>query len=247
MAESYRDPERANPLVRQLEARGHLSDGGREALRRCITLTRKIGPRQDIVREGSSPSESNILLEGFAYKYRVLADGRRQITAFHVPGDFVDLPSFLLKRTDHTVAAAGPCRVGVVPHESLTRILEVHPHLTRLLWLSTAADAAIHREWIVALGRRSALSGMAHLFCELFVRLNAVGMADEQVFRFPLTQAELGDALGLSTVHVNRVAQELRGDRLIIWRSGMVTITDWDRLQNLAEFNPTYLALEQKP
>jgi CRP-like cAMP-binding protein len=176
-----------------------------------------------------------------------LADGRRQITAFHVLGDFVDLPSFLFKRTDHAIAAAGPCRVGVVPHESLTRILEVHPHPTRLLWLSTAADVAIHREWIVALGRRSALSGMAHLFCELFVRLKAVWMVKDQVFRFPLTQAELGDALGLSTVHVNRIAQELRGDGLITWRGGMVTITDWCRLQNLAEFNPTYLDLEQKP
>jgi CRP-like cAMP-binding protein len=247
MAESYRDPEWANPLVRQLEARGHLSEDERKALRRCITLTRKIGPRQDIGREGSSPSESNILLEGFAYKYRVLADGRRQITAFQVPGDFVDLHSFLLKRTDHAIAAAGPCRVGVVPHECLTRILEDHPHLTRLLWLSTAVDAAIHREWIVALGRRSALSGMAHLFCELFVRLKAVGMAEGQVFRFPITQAELGEALGLSTVHVNRIVQELRGDGLITWRGRVMTITNWERLQNLAEFNPTYLALEQKP
>jgi CRP-like cAMP-binding protein len=246
MAESYRDPERASPLVRQFEARGHLSNEEREALRHCITLTRDIAPRQNIARDGSSPSESNILLEGFAYDYRVLADGRRQITAFHVPGDIVDLPSFLLKRRDHAIAAAGPCRVGVAPHEGLTRIIKAHPRLVHLLWLSTAITAAIHREWIVAMGRRSALSGMAHLFCELFVRQKAVGLAEGQVLRFPVTQAELGDALGLSPVHVNRIVQELRGHGLITWRGGMVTITDWDRLQNLAEFNPTYLGLEQK-
>src|SRR5918994_676064 len=230
MAESYRDPERANPLVRQLEARGHLSEDERKALRRCITLTRKIGPRQDIGREGSSPSESNILLEGFAYKYRVLADGRRQITAFQVPGDFVDLHSFLLKRTDHAIAAAGPCRVGVVPHECLTRITENFPHLTRLLWLSTVVDGAIHREWLAAMGRRSALGNMAHLFCELFVRLQAVGLVQDHSFRFPVTQAELADAMGLSTVHVNRIAQELRGGGLIAWHGRTVTITDWQRL-----------------
>jgi CRP-like cAMP-binding protein len=247
MAESYSSPERDNPLILQLEARGRISDEEREALRRCITQTREIAPRQDIVREGSTPQDSNILLEGFVYRYRLLSDGRRQITAFHVPGDFIDLHSFLLPRMDHALAAAGPCLIGIVPHACLTRMTETLPHLMRLLWRSTAIDAAIHREWIVAMGRRSALGSVAHLFCELFVRLRAVGLTQARSFHFPVTQAELGDLTGLSTVHVNRVAQELRGSGIITWQGRTLTIVDWDRLKAVAEFNPTYLSLGHDP
>jgi CRP-like cAMP-binding protein len=246
MAESANAEGSDNPLVRQLESRDHLSDEERQVLIGSVALTRDIAPHRDLAREGDEPGESNILLEGFAYRYRLLADGRRQISLFHVPGDFIDLHGFLLKRLDHAIAAAGPCRVGVVPHECLTRITENFPHLTRLLWLSTVVDGAIHREWLAAMGRRSALGNMAHLFCELFVRLQAVGLVQDHSFRFPVTQAELADAMGLSTVHVNRIAQELRGGGLIAWHGRTVTITDWQRLRAVAEFDPTFLNLARR-
>ncbi len=139
------------------------------------------------------------------------------------------------------------CTVGVVPHEALHTISETQPHLTRLLGLNIAVDAAIHRQWIVTIGRQSALKHAAHLFCEMFLRLQAVGLTEDYSFKLPLTQAELGDTLGLSTVHVNRILQELRSEGLITWRGETVVITDWPRLQQIAEFDPTFLSLDSEP
>jgi CRP-like cAMP-binding protein len=200
-----------------------------------------------MVREGDRPSESTVLITGLAARYNVLKNGKRQITALHVPGDFVDLHGFLVKTMDHAVLAITPCQVGTVPHETLRQISENQPHLARLLAVSVAVDAAIHRQWIVAMGRRSALEHAAHLLCELFVRLQVVGLTTDNSFRLPLTQEELGDTLGLSTVHVNRIVQDLRKEELITWRGETLIIEDWSRLQQLAEFDPTFLSLEAEP
>jgi CRP-like cAMP-binding protein len=148
---------------------------------------------------------------------------------------------------DHAVLAIAPCSVAGVPHEILHGITENHPHLARLLGVNLAVDAAIHRQWIVCLGRRSALEHAAHLLCEMFLRLRVVGLTEDDSFKLPLTQAELGDTLGLSAVHVNRVVQELRAQGLITWRGERLVIDDWERLQELAEFDPTFLSLEVEP
>ena len=153
--------------------------------------------------EGDRPTYSNLLLDGFAARYKIFSNGRRQITALHVIGDFVDLHSFLIKTMDHGVLALTPCRIAAVPHATLEKISNEYPHLTRLLWLNTLIDGAIHREWLTAMGRLSATAHMAHLVCELFLRLKTVGRIDGDMIQIPLTQAELGDTLGLSTVHVN--------------------------------------------
>ena len=213
----------------------------------AIGRVRVVGSDEDIVREGDRPTECSLLLEGWAARYKVLAQGKRQITALHVAGDFVDLHSFLLKTLDHSILALTPCRIAAVPHAALQRITESSPHVTRLLWLNTLIDGAIHREWVTAIGRRSAAAHMAHLICELFHRLEVVGHTDGQSFRLPLTQAELGDTLGLSTVHVNRIVQELRGEGLITWRGERLTINDYQRLKALAEFDATYLNLQGEP
>lgn len=234
-------------LIHKLEQRDTLSDEERQALQGAVARFKEVRADEDIVREGDRPSESTLLLEGFTARYKLLSNGKRQITALHVPGDFVDLHSFLLKKMDHGVVALTPCRVGLFPHANLREITEKHPHLGRLLWLSTLIDGAIHREWLVAMGRRPALNQMAHILCELFVRLQAVGLTQDKSFTLPLTQAELGDALGLSTVHVNRVVQELRGAGLITWRGETLTIEDWPRLEEVAEFDPTFLHLDNGP
>jgi CRP-like cAMP-binding protein len=213
----------------------------------AVVRPRAVNKGEDIIREGDRPTESILLLEGFAARYNLLRKGKRQITALHIPGDFVDLHSFLVKKMDHAVLAITPCSVGFVPHETLREISENHPHLTRLLGVNLAVDAAIHRHWIVSLGRRSALEHAAHLLCEMFLRLRAVGLTEDDSFKLPLTQAELGDSLGLSTVHVNRVVQELRAKGLITWRGETLVIDDWKRLQELAEFDPTFLSLEVEP
>jgi CRP-like cAMP-binding protein len=234
-------------LIRKLERRDVLSGEEKQALKSAVARVKEARMDEDLVREGDRPSESTLLLEGFAARYKLLRNGRRQITALHIPGDFVDLHSFLLKTMDHGVVALTPCRVGLVPHSTLREITETYLHLGRLLWLSTLIDAAIHREWLVAMGRRPALSQIAHLLCELFLRLQTVRLTQHMSFELPLTQAELGDVLGLSTVHVNRVIQQLRADGLVTWSEQRIAIEDWAQLQEVAEFDPTFLNLDNEP
>jgi CRP-like cAMP-binding protein len=234
-------------LIRKLERRDVMSDEEKQALENAAGRVREVPADDDMAREGDRPTESTLLLEGFAARYKLLRNGKRQITAIHVPGDFVDLHSFLLKTMDHSVVALMPCRVCLFPHEGLYDITERMPHLGRLLWLNTLIDSAIHREWLVAMGRRPALSQIAHLICELFLRLQTVGLTQDKSFQLPLTQAELGDALGLSTVHVNRTIQELRANGLVSWRGDTIIIEDWPRLQQFAEFDPAFLNLENEP
>jgi CRP-like cAMP-binding protein len=235
-----------NPLILKLDQRDRLSDDEKRVLESAIARVRVVAADEDIVHEGDRPNESSLLLDGFAARYKIFSNGRRQITALHVAGDFVDLHSFLLKTMDHGVLALTPCRVAVVPHSVLEKITDEHPHLTRLLWLSTLVDGAIHREWLTAMGRLSATAHLAHLICELFLRLETVGRTEGDTIQIPLTQAELGDTLGLSTVHVNRVLQELRKEGLIRWQGDALTILDWDRLKAVGEFTPTYLNLQQE-
>jgi CRP-like cAMP-binding protein len=234
-------------LIRKLEERDVLSAEEKEVLASALSRPRSVKADEDMVREGDRPSESILIVEGFASRYKVLQSGRRQITAIHVPGDFVDLHGFLLKKMDHAVGTLTPCTIATIPHEKLRDITERYPHLARLLWLSTLVDSSIHREWLVAMGRRSAREHMAHIVCELFVRLELVGLTQGDTFQMPVTQAELGDTLGISTVHVNRVLQELRGEGLITWRGEKLTIHDFERLKEVAEFDPTYLSLSHEP
>jgi CRP-like cAMP-binding protein len=233
-------------LVRKFELRSPLSDEEKRALEGAVARVREVAADEDIVREGDRPSECSLLLDGFAGSYRVLNNGKRQITALHVSGDFVNLHGFLFEKMSHAVVALTSSRIAIVPHQRLRELIESYPGLTRMLWLDTLIDGAIHREWLVAMGRLSALSHAAHLFCELYLRLQAVGQTDGYRFRFPITQAELGDVLGLSPVHVNRVLQELRAAGLITSRGTTLTIEDWERLKQLGEFSPTYLNMDSE-
>ena len=235
------------PLLLKLASHDVLSVAEQDLLRSAIVKERRFATGDDLVSQGSRPSFSTLLLEGFSARYKVLEDGTRQITALHIPGDFVDLHAFALKVMDHGIVAMSPCRVGFADHSALKRITETAPHLTRVLWLETLIDGAIHREWIVAMGRRSRRSHLAHLICELYVRLQVVRLVDGASFRFPLSQSEVADALGLSVVHLNKTLQALRAERAFTWESRTITIIDWDRLQEIAEFDPTYLNLSVEP
>ena len=235
-------------FISKLERRDRITAEEEAALLAAAGPAETFAPGSDLVREGDRPDRSMLVAHGFTTRYRLLADGTRQITAIHVPGDFVDLHSFLLKTMDHSVGALSACRVVTFPHANLKTITERHPHLTRLLWLMTLLDSAIHREWIVAMGRRSAHEQLAHLLCEIFTRLTVVGLGDPtRELMLPINQTELGDTLGLSTVHVNRTLQQLRAERLISWQGQSVRILDWDRLARVAEFDPTYLHLDAEP
>ena len=188
-----------------------------------------------------------MLLEGIVARVRDLADGRRQIIELHVPGDFFDLHAFVLKRLEHGIEAMTPARLAIVPHDRLKIITERWPHLARLLWTSTLLDAAIHREKILSIGRRSAISRLSHLLCELQVRLRVVELANGNSYPLALTQAQLADASGLTQVHVNRTLKELRDRGIVTVRGGTVDIANWNALVDIAEFTDDYLYLDHQP
>ena len=234
-------------LYLQLGQHDVLSDAERSILAEAISGGKEFSVGQDLVSEGSRPIYSTLLVEGLAARYKVLENGGRQFTSLQVPGDFVDLHAFLLKTMDHGIVALSLCRVMFADHTKLRVITEKAPHLGRLLWLDTLVDAAIHREWIVAMGRRSKVSHLAHLICELFIRLQVVGHTNGTSFNLPLSQAELADVLGLSVVHMNRVIGSLRKSAAVNWANHTVTIVDWRLLAQMAEFDPTYLSMTNEP
>src|SRR3954464_10115846 len=164
------------PLIRKLESIGALSEQDREAIASLPVQVRDLDADEDVVREGDVPSACCLLLDGFMHRYKVLPDGKRQILALHTPGDMPDLQSLFLRHLDHSLAASVPSQAGFIPHEALRALMRAHPTVADLFWRDTLIDAAIFREWIVALGQRSALSHLAHLLCEVFTRLRAVGL-----------------------------------------------------------------------
>jgi CRP-like cAMP-binding protein len=231
----------------KLRARDEISAEEEQAIRDCVAEVRDYPVDAVVIRAGEELQVSLLLLEGLIARAHQLSEGERQITELHVPGDFADIHGFTLKRLDHDVVAMSRCKVAIVPHDRLTKLTEVHPHLTRVYWFGTNLDAAIHRAWEVSLGRRRASPRMAHLFCELHLRLGVVGLADDSGFNLPLTQDELADCLGLTAVHVNRTLKELRERELVEFRSGKVMISNLAGLRELAEFDPAYLHLERRP
>jgi CRP-like cAMP-binding protein len=230
----------------KLRVRDEVSAEEEQALRDALGEVQTIPADRTFIPAGKELNSSTLLLEGFVCRYKDLSDGQRQITELHVAGDFVDLHSFTLKHLDHNIMALTASKVVQVPHENLKKITEAHPHLARVMWFSTNLDAAIHREWEVSLGRRSALQRAAHLFCELQVRLGLVGLSSEHEYALPITQAEFAECLGLTSVHVNRVLKELRERALVEFRNGRVTIRDLARLRRVAEFDPAYLYLDKR-
>jgi CRP-like cAMP-binding protein len=234
----------AKYLIRKLENFAKLSPEEKRALEEAAALrTRAVPAREDIIFEGDRPSHVNLILEGFACRYKMLEDGRRQIVAVLVPGDMCDLRMFILKEMDHSIASLSAVKLAEVPEDRLLEITENSARLTRALWWNSLVDEAIAREWTVNVGRRDATERMAHLLCELFVRLRAVGLTNGSSCDMPVTQAELGDALGLSHVHTNRTLQELRGRGLITLKGKELVIHDLDRLKDVAMFNSNYLHL----
>ena len=234
-------------LARKLLSYDDVSEAEVDTIRRSIKGGKVYEAKQDLVRQDERTGHSSLLVEGWTARSKSLEDGSRQITALHIPGDFVDLHSFLLHKMDHSVVALTPCRVAFVPHENLLRVSQEQPHLTRLFWLSTLVDAAIHRNWQVALGRLPAVNRMAQLICEIYARLEAVGLARDFMFELPLTQPIIADALGLSLVQVNRSLQEIRRRELLAWNGRTVKILDWDQLAAFSQFDPTYLSLQREP
>jgi len=234
-----------NPLILKLDSIVRLTDDEKQALLSLPVQVNALKADQDIVREGDRPSRSCLILSGFACTYKITAHGKRQIVAFSIAGDIPDLQSLHLDVLDTSIGTISPCTVGFIPHDALHEVCARYPRIAAALWRETLIDAAIFREWVMNVGRREGYSRMAHVLCELLVRLRAVGLAEDHTCDLSITQSEFADAIGLTTVHVNRMLQQLRAEGLIQTQGTRLNIPDWDKLKEVGEFDATYLHLEQ--
>lgn len=233
-----------NLLITKLQRWGSLSDADIAMLARGASgRVRSCGAREDIISEGDKPSGPYLILSGWACQYKQLANGRRQILSFLVHGDLCELDLLILYEIEHSVGSITPVRIAELSREDLRPMLG-HPGIAQALWREALVQSAIQREWIVNMGQRTALQRIAHLFCELFFRLNAAGMIAGNSFEFPVTQTDLADASGLSIVHINRMLRALREARLLECRGRTVTIPDIAALAKIGLFNPGYLHLD---
>ena len=230
-------------LLRKLHTVADLSADAIRAVERLPIRFKDIPEGVDLVSEGERPTECSVVISGWVCRYALLNRGQRQIFSFHIAGDMPDLQSLHLRTMDHSVLALTPVKVAMVPHAAIHEAMARHPSLQTAFWRDTLIDAGVFRAWMAGIGRRTAYARIEHLFCELFVRLRAIGQAGDEGFQLFITQSEIADALGLSSVHVNRVLKELRGNRLIATPGRFVSILDWDGLQAEGEFDPTYLHL----
>jgi len=233
--------------LRRLRKRDAIGVAEERAIREMVSETRRISGHTVLIREGERLDQSILLISGWLARAVEIPAGTRHITELHVPGDFADLHGFTLKRLDHDVVALTESIIGLVPHERLTKLTDRFPHLARIYWFSTNVDAAIHRQWAVSLGRRDAISRTAHLFCELFFRLDVVGKTNGLSYDFPITQNQLSSCLGLTPVHVNRTLQALRRQSLIELENKRLTILNLAELQKTGDFDPAYLYLHRQP
>ena len=233
-------------LVRSLEQRDVLSADERKTFRSILYRKKVYHRGETILRAGSRPNEVRLLTSGMAIQCGTVA-GKRQITAFHLAGSLLDLHAMLLKKVDQDIYAQTDCVAVLISHVALKQLLAREAHLSRLFYLLLVIDEATEREWIKGLRRRSSSENLAHLLCEMYLRMHSMSLARDHSFEFPVTQADVADALGISTVHANRTIQDLRHRGLIEWSDHVVHIVDEPGLSDLADFDPDYLNLEKEP
>jgi CRP-like cAMP-binding protein len=236
-----------NPLIRKLEQFVRLSADDRAILTRAMSSrVRQFGPRIDIEREGDQPTDVHLILSGWACRYKQFEDGRRQVVSYFLPGDICDINIFILKEMDHSIATITCASIVDLPREFFDEIRTGHSPIATALWWETLVSAAIQREWTMSLGQRTAIERMAHLLCEIFLRLRRVGLTDGNSCEFPLIQSDLAEATGLSKVHVNRTLQELRSTGLVVLRGKTLTIPDLEQLMSAGLFNANYLHMQRE-
>lgn len=233
-----------HPLLRKIGCFTRLSAAENEALRGALATRRSFEARRPMMSEGERPDTVFAILEGWACRYRVLADGRRQITAFLLPGDLCDSPMFVLEAMDHSVGTLSPVIAAELVQDDILALTEASPRITRALCWDVLVQAAIQREWTVNVGRRDASERMAHLFMELFLRLRAVGLVEDDGFEMPATQSDLADALGITTVHTNRMLQALRASGIVSLERKRLVVRDIGKLRHTAMFDGRYLHLD---
>jgi CRP-like cAMP-binding protein len=231
-------------MARKIERRVPLAPADREALLGLPNLVRRIAAGAHIVRDGDRPDHCTLLLSGFAFRHKITGNGGRQIIAVHMPGDFLDLQNSLLSVADHNVQALTAAEAAYIPRDSIRELAYERPAVAVGLWADTLVDSAIFREWVVNVGRRDARARVAHMLCEFSTRLEAAGLARDRRYELPMTQEQLADAVGLTSVHVNRVLRQLGEEGLIERQRRVIVILDWARMRDVGDFNDRYLHLE---
>lgn len=229
-------------LIRKLQAFNSISAAGEAAIddlaaRRVCTLPRGA----DVISEGEEPRTVNLIVDGWACRYKTLEDGRRQILAFFIPGDLADLHVYILDAMDHSIGAITPLRYAMLDARSFEELGDTHPRILRALWWDSLLAASIQREWLVSVGQRTALESVAHLACELYLRMKMVGLAEDGSCYFPLRQSDIADSLGMTQPHVSRTVAELNATGIVTLQRGTLTVHDLDDLKKLSLFNPNYL------
>lgn len=194
-----------------------------------------------MIREGDHTTECTLLLRGFAFRQKLLSDGDRQIISFHIPSEFIDLQNGVLATADHNVQSLNHSEVAAIPRSALMDLADERPGIRLAMWIDTLIDSSVFREWVVNVGRRNSRSRIAHLLCELALRLERTGAGRDGMFDFPLTQEQLADATGLTAVHTNRTLQSLRRDGLIQLSNGILRVLDWNGLREVGDFDELYL------
>jgi CRP-like cAMP-binding protein len=228
-------------MVRRLERRSPLGEADRAALLALPHIVKKLPASAHIVRDGDPTETCCLLLSGFAYRYKLTGEGGRQIISLHCAAEFLDLQNSFLGVADHSVQMLTEGEVALIPPGALQELALTRPEIGRALWIDTLIDASIFREWVVNVGRRDSRARVAHLLCEFSLRLEAAGLAKNHQYELPMTQEQLADAVGLTSVHVNRVLKQLGEDGLISRDRRSIVIEDWKRMRNAGDFNERYL------
>jgi len=233
-------------MLRKLEHHGRFSQADRDALLALPFHIRTYDRHHYVVRERDVATHACLLLSGFAVRSKIVCNGNRQIVSIHMKGETVDLQNSLLKVADHSVQMLTTGRVAMIPREEIIRIAFDRPAIGRAMWFDTLVDASIFREWIANVGRRDARTRIAHLLCEFSLRLQVAGMGVETGYELPMTQEQLGDATGLTAVHVNRTIKGLEADGLIDRANPRaIYIGDWRKLAAAGDFDSGYLHLSE--
>lgn len=225
--------------IRGIERATPLLDTEKEAMRKTPLQVRTIEGHVDVVRDGERPTQCCIVVEGLCWRYKMTPNGSRQVLSLHIPGEMPDLQSLHLSLMDHTLGTVTRTRMAFCAHQNLRELVRRFPRLSDAFWRYTLLDAAIFRQWLIGLGARTAYQRIAHLICEMAIR-----QGSKDLVTLPLTQAELGDAVGLSAVHVNRSLRDLREAGLAVLDRGVVQVLNFDGLKTVGDFDPSYLQLE---
>jgi CRP-like cAMP-binding protein len=228
-------------LFRKLGRLAKLATADREAIRALPFKVEAVARNATLVREGDQITHCCILIEGYACRHKVAKNGGRQIVSFHLPGDLLDLQHLFLSRADHNVQTISEAQVAWVRSDELMKLAQARPAINEAFWRYSLIDASIFREWVLNVGRRNATSRIAHMLCEFAFRREAAGQGSPESFELPFTQEEIGDATGLTNVHVNRMLKELARTEVIDRDKRHIRIADWGRMCRVADFDPAYL------